>query len=350
MDRRRFVAYVATLPVLQLTARSIAATSSPAHPNGDQPKLVALKASGPVTSQSDGEVIENLDIEASGEHGVTVRHQNVAVRNCRIRHAQGHGVRGEGAARLSLRDLEIINVGAPPSGPTRDGSFNNVDLDSCPGTVMARLRAERGAANIYGLRSEALHMSELELHDARGPEPRGQNVQLDKSPNSILESFSGENGSTSWTEDNISLFESDNCSVRNGLVSYNNSPTGCGIMIEGSFNCTVTDVDALMQGDGAFAAVPSDHAGCGGCTFLRCRTANSYNAPRDGRPAPASNGLSIYTRISNGAQRHSVVDCHYHALANPHNLVWEERALNPGWSFTPRNYVPRAPVRLTFAW
>jgi hypothetical protein len=350
MNRRRFVACLATFPSLRMTARSMAATSSPLHPSGDRPTTIALKPTGSVMSSSDGEVIENLDISASNENGVTVRHQNVTLRNCRIRHAQGHGVRGEGAVQLNLHDLDIVNVGAPPSGPTRDGSFNNVDLDGCPGAVMARLRAARGAANIYALRSERLHMSDLELHDARGPEPRGQNVQLDKSPNSILESFSGENGPTSWTEDNISLFESDNCDVRNGLVSYNNSPTGCGIMMEGSFNCTATDIDALMQGDGAFAAVPSDNAGCGGCTFLRCRTANSYNTPRDGRPAPASNGLSIYTRISKDAQKHSVVDCHYRALANPHNLIWEVRALNPGWSFTPRNFVPRAPVRLTFAW
>jgi hypothetical protein len=259
-------------------------------------------------------------------------------------------VGGEGAAQLNLRDLDIINVGAPPSGAGPVGLFNNVDLDSCPGAVLARLRAARGAANICALGCEGLHMSELELHDARGPEPRGQNVQLGKSPHSLLESFSGENGPTSWTEDNISLIESDNCDVRNGLVLYNNSPTGFGVMIEGSFNCTVTDVDALMQGDGAFAAGPDDHVGCGGCTFLRCRTANSYNAPRDGRSAPSSNGLSIGTRISAGAQKHNIIDCHYHALANPRNLIWDLRAVNPGWSFTPRVFEPRAPVRLSFAW
>jgi len=49
-------------------------------------------------------------------------------------------------------------------------------------------------------------MSFLELHDARGSVPRGQHVPLHKSPSSILEDFSAENGPTSWTEDNVSVF------------------------------------------------------------------------------------------------------------------------------------------------
>ena len=168
------------------------------------------------------------------------------------------------------------------------------------------------------------------MHDARGPEPRGQNVQFNRSPNSILEDFSGENGSTSWTEDNVSVFRSDRCVIRRGLVSYNNSPTGDGIMIEGGFDCLVEDVDALQQGNGAFAAVPDGIAGSGGCSFLRCRTARSYNGRRDGREAPSSNGLSIYTKISPGARKHTVTDCHYDALANPKNLIWDVRSINRG--------------------
>jgi hypothetical protein len=64
-------------------------------------------------------------------------------------------------------------------------------------------------------------MSFLELHDASGSVPRGQKVQFDKSPSSILEDFSAENGPTSWTEDNVSVFRSDRCVVRRGVVSYN---------------------------------------------------------------------------------------------------------------------------------
>jgi hypothetical protein len=193
-------------------------------------------------------------------------------------------------------------------------------------------------------------MTLLELHDARGPLPRGQNVQLHRSPNSILEDFSAENGPTSWTEDNISVFRSDRCLIRRGLVCYNNSPTGDGVMIEGSFDCVVEDVDAVQQGNGAFAAVPQGDAGSGGCTFLRCRTRQTYNATRDGRAAPSSNGLSIYVRVSAGAPKHTITACRHDALANPRNLIWDRRAVNAGWTFRHEAFVPREPIRLAFDW
>src|SRR5262249_49577364 len=233
-------------------------------------------------------------------------------------------------------------------GPSED--HNNVDLERCPNAIITRVKASRGSSNIYVDRSEGARLSFLELHDARGPMPRGQNVQFSRSPNSILEDFSAENGSASWTEDNVSVFRSDRCVLRRGLVFYNNSPTGDGVMIEGSFDCVVEEVDAVEQGNGAFAAVPEGDAGSGGCTFLECRTRQSYNGRRDGRAAPTSNGLSIYTRISAGARKHTITDCHYDALANPRNLIWNLKAVNPGWSFTRRAFAPRNPIRLVFAW
>jgi hypothetical protein len=60
--------------------------------------------------------------------------------------------------------------------------------------------------------------------------------------------------------------------------------------------------------------------------------------------------LSIYAKISPGAQKHTVADCHYDALANPKNLIWDVRSINAGWSFTRRTFTPRAPIRLVFNW
>ncbi len=135
-----------------------------------------------------------------------------------------------------------------------------------------------------------------------------------------------------------------------GLVFYNNSPTGNGVMIEGSINCLVYDVDAVQQGNGAFGAVPVEEAACGGCWFVRCRTRDSYNTRRDGRAAPSSNGLSFYVRISAGAERHTIAACHYDALANPRNLIWKKQAVKPGWSLTRRAFAARHPIRLAFGW
>jgi hypothetical protein len=358
MNRRQLVAgllalpsssFVAaeTLPSTPLRAKSHSEVSSQ---NGKSAATISPTPSGPVISHADGQVIENLDVGASLGNGITVAHRGVVVRNCRIRHAGGHGVHATSATDLTLQDLEIDHVGAPLSGVAASEYCNNVNLDGCPSTIISRVKASRGSSNIYAESSEGTRMSFLELHDARGPMPRGQNVQFNQSPNSILEDFSAENGPTSWTEDNISVFRSSRCIIRRGLVCYNNSPTGDGVMIEGSFDCIVEDVDAFQQGNGAFAAVPQGEAGCGGCTFLRCRTCQTYNTIRDGRAAPSSNSLSIFTRISAGAQKHTITDCHYDALANPKNLIWDLRAVNPGWSFTPRAFTLRMPIRLAFDW
>ncbi len=357
MNRRLVVVGVVSLPAAAFLflARRPAITKAEPHqvqtdPNISKPATIQLDRSGPVATRHEWEVIENLDVDATFSSGITVAHPHVTVRKCRIRHAGGRGLNAINAPGLVLEDLEIDHVGAPQSGRAASREYNNVHLRNCPGAVISRVKASRGSSNIYLEDSPGAHLSYLELHDARGPEPRGQNVQFNKSPDSILEDFSAENGPMSWTEDNVSLFRSDRCVVRRGLVSYNNSPTGDGIMLEGSSDCLVEDVDALQQGNGAFAAVPEGDAVSGGCTFVRCRTAHSYNAPRDGRAAPSSHGLSFYMRISANAPKHSIKDCHHYALANPRNLIWDVRAVNLDWSFTRRMFTPRDPIRLAFAW
>lgn len=310
---------------------------------------LCLIPSGAVSSSADGQVIENLDILAARGNALTILHKNVTVTNCRIRHAEGHGIHAQYADNLLLQNLEIERVeGAPKTGP-KDFD-NNIDLNECENAKVVRVKASRGSSNLYLERSPGLRLTLLEMHDARGPFPRGQNIQLNQCPGSLLEDFSAENGPSSWTEDNVSVYRSDGCSVRRGLVSYNNSPTGDGVMLEGSSNCLVEDVDAVQQGNGAFAAVPEGKVGSGGCVFLRCRTRQSYNTRRDGRDAPSSNGVSFYVEISAGAQKHTIADCCYDHIANPRNLIWNTKALNPGWSFTRRPFVPLSPLRLAFQW
>lgn len=309
-----------------------------------------LSKSGSIASQGDGQVIENLDIEVRDGDAVTILHDRVVLRNCRIRHAGGNGVFAGGCSGLRLENLEIEHIGAPTKGVGPDENRNNINLYDCPKAIIHRVRAAKGASNIYVQESPEAHLSFLELYDARGPMPRGQNVQFNQSHRSLLEDFSAENGPTSWTEDNVSVFHSNGCIVRRGLVFYNNSPTGDGVMVEGSFDCLIEDIDAVQQGNGAFAAVTQEDMGSGGCRFRRCRTRDSYNAPRDGRAAPTSNGLSIYTLISAGAQKHVIEDCAYFNLANPRNLIWRHDAVERDWSFVMRNFTPRGPIRLQFPW
>jgi hypothetical protein len=348
MRRRDLCAALVGFQVSRATMRPAQAAGPAEDPNlGAKASLIP---SGPVTSGAEGQIIEGLDISAPVGSGIAVSHRGVTIRNCRVRHTTGHGIHGTEAQGLVLRDLEIVRVSGQGPNDRPRGFYNNIDLDRCAQASILRVRASGGSSNIYIKESEATHLSRLELHDARGPFPRGQNVQFNRSPRSVLEDFSGENGPSSWTEDNVSVFRSDGCTVRRGLVSYNNSPTGDGVMIEGSFDCLVEDVDAVQQGNGAFAAVPEDDAGSGGCTFRRCRTRATYNSARDGRAAPSSNGLSFYMLISQNARRHTIIDCHYDTLANPDNLVWDSRSLNDDWAFTHQAFTPRRPIRLNFGW
>jgi hypothetical protein len=356
MDRRRlltcFLALGMTRPASAQSQNASfpSRATQPERKAAERTTLLTLKHSGPITSQFDGQIIENFDIVSNSGHAISVAHNRVTIRNCRIRHAGGHGVHADGSTGLVLESLEIDHAAAPPRGAGPDESRNNIHLVRCPGAVLSRIKASRGASNIRIEESAGSHVSFVELYDARGPFPRGQNVQFSESPSSVLEDFSGENGPTSWTEDNISVFRSDKCVIRRGLALYNNSPTGFGVMLEGSFACVVEDVDAVQQGNGAFAAVPSDDVGSGGCRFHRCRTRDTYNSMRDIRDAPTSNSLSIYTLRSEKAEKHTVTECSYHNLANPNNLIWDLNAVKTGWSFTARKFVPRSPIRLRFGW
>ncbi|SIT53556.1 Hemolysin-type calcium-binding region [Mesorhizobium prunaredense] len=341
LDRRWFLARLLALPVSGVVGGALYLGRGAA---------AFLRPSGPVLSRADGQIIENLDIYAPRGNGITILHQGVIVRSCRIRHAMGSGIYAQGAAGIRLQDLEIDHVGAPPSGAGPSQNRNNIELENCPNAIIILVKASRGSSNIYVVDCPGTQMKFLELHDARGPFPRGQNVQFNRSPDTSLEEFSAENGPTSWTEDNISAFHSDRCTIRRGLVFYNNSPTGVGIMLEGSLNCRVDDVDAVQQGNGAFSAVPQGKVESGGCSFDRCRSRDTYNEPRDGRDAPTSNGLSFHTRISEGAEKHSVKDCCVYALANADNIIWEATAVQAGWSIARKAFDPRPPLRLAFNW
>ena len=309
-----------------------------------------LRQSAPLVSMFDGQIFEYLDIFAHSGPALTISHANVTIRHCRIRHVQGPGLVARGALDLSLHDCDLTFLGAPERGRARSPGSINVALDGSPGARIWRVRAAHASSNIYAANSPHLAISKVELHDARGPAPRGQNIQFDKCPASILEDFSAENGPTSWTEDNISIFRSNDCIVRRGIVSYNNSPTGDGVMIEGSFNCTVEDVNSVQQGNGAFAAVPQGTSRSGNCSFIRCRTRDSYNTVRDGREKPSSDSLAFYVVASQGAPLHRIIDCRYTSLANSQNLIWKRDSLAPGWTLTRADFVARAPIRLKFDW
>jgi hypothetical protein len=183
------------------------------------------------------------------------------------------------------------------------------------------VRLTRGSSGIYLLQCPEAMMSFVEGHDFRGPFPRGQLAQFDKSDGAVLEDFSVVNPQdTSWPEDNVNVYQSVDVEIRRGLIDGNNSPSGVGVIFDGDLALgVVEDVDAIRMGNGCF----SDYAGSDGVVFRRTRCRE--NICRDqGRGLPLSNALMwagnpdfMQIRIEDSA---------YFEACNPGNLVWPQES------------------------
>jgi hypothetical protein len=236
-------------------------------------------------STEDGEVFEDLNIDVASGVGLTIRHANCIVRRCRIQHRTTVGILAVGATNLLIEDCEVINANPPASGVETVDGKNNIECDGITGLVIQRVTLRSGSSGIYLFDCPSAQLQGIEGYDFRGPSPRGQLVQFNQSPSSLLEDFYCLNGATSWPEDVVSVYDSDGTTVRRGVVDGCNSPSGVGVMLEVSANCVVEDVDAFRMGNGCFSA----YSGANNAVFRRCRAA--YQIGRDqGRGKPTSRG------------------------------------------------------------
>jgi hypothetical protein len=185
----------------------------------------------------------------------------------------------------------------------------------------------------------------------RGPFPRGQCVQFDKCNHSILTDFSCENSNASWTEDNINVYESNNVTIRRGLIDGNNSPSGDGVMVESSgipglvTTGLVDSVDAIRQGNGCFGGW-----GVSNVIFANVRAGWTHCTGWSGRAKPSSNSL-VFAGGQEGKVQSAglqIVNSTYSSLCVK-NLVWPSTAFSK-IALTEAPFVPRAPVRLHFCW
>ena len=161
----------------------------------DQPEPGVLRPSGPVQASANGQVIEGLDITATGTaHGVRVSgFSGVTVRNCRIRHASGRGIYATSAPNTLIEDVDIACTAAPAAGANANSSMNNIELQNATGSIVRRARLRDGSCGVYALTSHQIRLSFIEGYDHRGPFPRGQVVQFNQCLNPVLEDFSSEN-------------------------------------------------------------------------------------------------------------------------------------------------------------
>ncbi len=276
-----------------------------------------LTPSGPVEAQKDGEVIENLLITAKGQPAIRVEGKSkVTIRNVRILHEDGQGIVLSNADDVTIEQVSIEHTGAPPTGANASEENNITCYQSARATI-AHVRLTRGSTGIYLISCPESKLSFIEGHDIRGPFPRGQLVQWDKSDDGLLEDFSVINPQTSWPEDNVNVYQSNNLTIRRGLIDGNNSPSGVGVIFDGGdATGLVEDVDAIRMGNGCFSA----YDGGDGTIFRRTRCRENICGDQ-GRGVPLSNALMWAGQP--GLTQLRIEDSSYFASCND-NLVWPQ--------------------------
>ncbi len=303
----------------------------------------AYKKSGPVVASRNNQVIENLDITAGNRPGIDINGKTgVVIRNVIIHHTSGPGIRLQGAANTTITGVDILHEGGPATGANSSDQQNNIDCYDSANLTVSTARLTGGSSGIFMLQCTGSRLSFIEGHDQRGPFPRGQLVQWDKSNNGRLTDFSNETSLTqSWPEDNVNVYKTRNIKIQRGLLDGNNAPTGDGVMVdEGSSGVLIEDVDGVRQGNSCFGIWGE---GGGDITLrgTRCRDLVCNGV----RGVPSSNGLGWTIDPRRGKVGIRVEGAKYFNFCNPGSIVWDETMLDVA-QFAEKDFVARKPIRV----
>jgi hypothetical protein len=303
-----------------------------------------LAASGAIRVERDNQVVELLRIESTSGPAIQVDgHTGVVIRNVAIRHAGGPGIEFSNADDLRIENVSIEYTAAPATGQNPSSDLNNISGYSSARPTIINVRLTRGSSGIYLVESPDSKLTFIEGHDFRGPFPRGQLVQWDKSSNGSLEEFSVINPATSWPEDNVNIYQSTNVNVRRGFIDGNNSPSGVGVIFDGGPSTgLVEDVDAVHMGNGCF----SDYDGGEGIIFRRTRCRDNICGSQ-GRGAPSSNALMWCGHPDRTTLR--IEQSTYFAACNPGNVVWPRESFAQ-IELTEGDFTPRSPISVDLCW
>ena len=336
-------------PVVTTVSEAADLSTAPAAQSTAASSAALTRYDGTIHANS-GDVIENLDIYSDGVGIELEDDDNVTIRNVRIHYNAGDqgsaGIDAVGADGLAIQGVELINAGAPASGPNSDGGEFGVSLFQSPGASVTGATVRDASTGIYLQDSPNAALEGIEGYNMRGPFPRGQLVQFNRSGNSSLNNFYVFNDlQKSWTEDNIHVgHDSDGIRITNGLIDGNNSPSGVGVMLEGAQNTTVRNVDTVRMGNGAFTDLGSNNL------FDDVRSFDNFFASQAGRGTPLSGslifGLADDTTLINGA---------YQNPAQPENVVYgggiQDDAFGGTYQATEiSGQTPMAAWHNTFSW
>jgi hypothetical protein len=341
-----------------------------------------LTPSGPVTITSDSQVVEDLDITATGgSSGITVTAGKInwIIRRCRIRHATGgHGISiplsGSDGGTIQDCDIEHSDWEGLSAYAGFDSSNQAIAGESADNLTITRVRCTGGSGGIYLLTCANPTVSFIEGHHMRGLVPRGQLLQFDKCTDGEFTDFSVINNVNSdRTNDLVNFGGAIRCAARRGLLQGGTHPTGTGILCEDnsgtSEDITFEDIDCVDSHNGGChnANVRVANANSHPAIFRRCRvrdlkTIVRYDDGGGGIPSSSAGGTQspLYYASWNHASALTLIeDCNYHYLAAensdlPIALEWEPAKFNYTTSkavdLAFDDFVPRAAISLTMPW
>ncbi len=312
-------------------------------PAGAAPLCPIYTASGPITVTHNNQVIRALDITSTNGPAITLAgFSGVVIDNVTIHHNGGPGIAVANAPSLTILNSDIVFDGAPAAGPNPSAGDNNIDCLQSPGLTIRNVRLTRGSSGIYLNRCTGSTLSFIEGHDQRGPFPRGQLVQWDNADHGTLTNFSDENAlASSWTEDNVNIYQTQYVTIRNGLVDTNNSPSGDGVIADNlSGHVLVENVDAVHQSNGCFGIYGG---GEHDVTFRHTRCADTICMLPRGAPLSGSLAWSVDPAAISGDL--NIEASQYENLCNPSNIVWDTALLAID-RISPARFTPRPALRV----
>ncbi len=325
------------LSTLSLAVAQLAA-ACPAH--ADCP---SYGTSGPITVTQNGQVIENLVITSTNGPAIQINgFSGVAIDNVVIHHNGGPGIALAFAPNTVITNADIIFDGAPSAGADPSTNDNNIDCLKSDGLSVSNVRLTKGSSGIYLNQCRGSKLSAIEGHDQRGPFPRGQLVQWDNSNHGALSNFSDENSlTTSWTEDNVNIYQTQHIKITDGLVDTNNSPSGDGVIADNlSGDVLVENVDAIHQGNGCFSAYGGGEFNV---TFRHTRCRDNYCSLPRGKPLSGSLAWGLDPKAIKGAL--NIERSVYANLCNPGNIVFDARKATI-LQLRPVDFTARPPLRV----
>ncbi|KAB7783201.1 calcium-binding protein [Methylorubrum populi] len=293
----------------------------------------------PIRTTYDGQVIENLDLWVSDGDAIRVENDNVIIRNVTIHHADGNGIVVEDASGVSVQNSLIVNSDPPTgNGGETDPETTGIRVVNAPNFTASHVTLQDSGTGIYLGQSPGAKLSYIEGHDFHGPFPGGQLVQFFQSPNGSLSDFSVTNDpGHSHVEDNVSIIDSQNVTIANGVIDGNNSPSGAGVMFEGnSQGGHVQNVDVIHMSNGGFSSYSDD------VSFVDTRSFDN-DAGDQGRGVSLSNGL-IWNMTGHNV---TVEDSTYTDPGVPNNIVWGTSSAGADVTAAP-SATPMTPIHNVF--